>query len=278
MGKPIFNIERFDSLNDYLRIISTRPVNSVFAKADELSSEKKGTKEFAATKTYAESVEIINSGFKEGLDKLMNNNGERLSYRSYTSKSLPQSGVVGYAPIVPNAILGLPNSMISSKRVPMKTKVVSIWYDITANCGIHSESIARAGQHLMELIMMLEQQGYRVELRVASTYCEKDSIAMSVVKIKTDRQPMNPLKLAYPLIHASFLRRQGFKWLETNPNITEKGYLWGYGHALHHHVNGKTTREYMKEHKVLADNCFFTDYYEAEQYPAKELMKRMGLR
>jgi hypothetical protein len=101
---------------------------------------------------------------------------------------------------------------------------------------------------------------------------------MSVVKIKTDRQPMNPLKLAYPLIHASFLRRQGFKWLETNPNITNKGYLWGYGHALHHHVSGTTTREYMKKYKALDDNCFYTDYYEAEQYPAKELMKRMGLK
>ena len=278
MGKPIFNIEQFDSLDDYLRIISSRPVNSVFAKLDELSSEKKGTKEFAATKTYEESVEIINNGFKEGLEKLMNNGGERLTYRSCSSKALPQAGVVGFAPIVPNAIIGLPNSMISTKRIPIKTKVVSIWYDITASCGVHSDSIARAGQHLMELIMMLEQQGYRVELRVASSYCEKDSVAMSVVKIKTDRQPMNPLKLAYPLIHASFLRRQGFKWLETNPNITEDGYRWGYGHALFHHVTDMTTREYMKHHKVIADNCFYTDYYEAEKYSAKELMERMGLR
>ena len=271
-----FVIEKFNSIDEYVKTIGKRPVNKVFA-GESLSSEKKGTSEFAATATYQDSVALIERGFSEGLDKMMSSNGERVNFKARSSRALPSSSPVGYAPIVPNAILGLPNSMISKKTVQMKTKVVSIWYDMGASCGVHSQEILKAGRHLLELIDMLEKQGYRVELRVGNFFCGSKEICAPFVKVKTDKQPMNPLKIAYPILHASFFRRQGFKWLETSPQVTDGGLAWGYGTPLRHDYNGDR-RKYLRENKVIDDNCFFTDHYEACENDAKGLMKLMGLK
>lgn len=271
-----FVIEKFNSIDEYVKIIGQRKPNSAFAGEDSFSSEKKGRSEFAATATYQDSVALIERGFSEGLDKMLDNHGERISFKAHGSRALPASSPVGYAPIVPNAILGLPNSMMSKKTVQMKTKVLSIWYDMGASCGVHADTILTAGRHLLELIDNLEKQGYRVELNVCAFMCAKE-VCSAVVKVKTDKQPMNPLKIAYPILHASFLRRQGFKWLETCPKVTDHSLTYGYGTPLKYAHDG-SRRDYLKENKVIDQNCFYTDFYEANDNDAKGLMKLMGIK
>ena len=272
-----FVIEKFSSIDEYVKVIGQRKPNTAFAGEDSFSSEKAGKSEFAATATYQDSVALIERGFSEGLDKMLNNHGERISFKARSSRALPASSPVGYAPIVPNAILGLPNSMMSKKIVQMKTKVMSIWYDMGASCGVHSQTILTAGRHMLELIDLLEKQGYRVELNVCAFMCANKEICSSVVKVKTDKQPMNPLKIAYPILHASFLRRQGFKWLETCPKVTDRSLTDGYGTPLKYACAGPR-RAFLKENKVIDENCFYTDFYEANDHDAKGLMKLMGIK
>lgn len=277
-AKESFVIERFSSLDEYLSAIGSRPMNDVF-KHDSPSSERKesSSSSFTGTRDYGESVELIRNGFKEGLTKMIQDGNERLNLKTRGPKAMPSSSPVGYAPIVPNALLGLPNSMISTKHVNMKSKVLSICYDMGASCGVSVDEILSAGRHLLELIDLLEKNGYRVALWVGCFFCSSEQVCAPFVKVKTDRQPMNPLKIAYPILHASYLRRQGFKWLETNPKVSDNGLLSGYGKPLRHFFEGDR-RKYLLENGVIDSNCFFTDHYETCNHTAKQLMELMGLK
>lgn len=268
------SVEKFESISSYVNTIANRPNNKVMK---ECYSSQKESKSFCGTKSYSESLELIEVGYKDGLDKINNDGAERINYRSKSSRSIPKAGVVGYAPIVPNAIIGLPKSMKTKSSIPHKTKVLSIWYDLTASCGVSTEEIAKAGRHMLELINKLEMQDFRVELRVVTGYCGCNQYCFSAVKVKTDRQPLNPLKIAYPFTHASFLRRQGFKWLETYPDVTDNSLKFGYGCALYF-KQGDNRRQWMKDHNVIPDNCFYTDFYEAKDNDATKLMALMNLK
>lgn len=279
MTKKKIIVEKFDSLSEYVSVIGGRPVNDVF-KGRKLSSEKKGTSGFAATATYEESIALMERGYSEGLEKMLEI-GCDVRVRSMSIRSLPSSAPVGYAPIVPNAILGLPNSMMSRKTVRMKTKALSIWYDVTADSGVSAKDMMKVGRKLLEIINNLELKGYRVELRVAASFCCGDEIAITSVKVKTDRQPMNPLKIAYPILHASFLRRQGFKWLEGTPELADSGFAIAYGRPLRHSDvggSGDARRKFLRDNKVVPDNVFYTDFYETMNMNAQGIMNHMGIK
>lgn len=49
----------------------------------------------------------------------------------------PINDVVGYAPIVPNVLLGIPQTMVNFSRKKVKSKIIHIVYGITVNmrCG-----------------------------------------------------------------------------------------------------------------------------------------------
>lgn len=271
---PKISIETFESITAYVNVIGNRPNNSVF---HHKHSSTEGTEDFCGTKNYEESLKLIEIGYKEGLDKINHDGTERINYRAKSARCLPKPGIVGFAPIVPNAIIGLPKSMKAKTTIPHKTKVLSIWYDLTACCGISTSEIAKAGRNVLELINMLELQDFRVELRVMTGYCGNNQYCFNTVKIKTDRQPLNPLKIAYPFTHASFLRRQGFKWLETYPSVTDDSLRCGYGTSIYYKQGGNR-RQWMKDNKVIPENCFYTDFYEARDNNAKSLMALMNLK
>ena len=101
--------------------------------------------------------------------------------------------------------------------------------------------------------------------------------------MKNHRQPINPLKISYLLIHPSFCRRQGFRWLETVTELTNPDFASGYGRPLYWQVDsdGASTdqiREYLRQHRLLEKGTFFTNFYEAENHSADELVELMGIK
>lgn len=272
-----FTFEKFSSISEYINIIGSRPINPIFVAADKESS-KNGDAEFTGTASYLASVALANNGFKKGLDDLNSAFTKKLSVSVHAPKSMPCSGPIGHSPIVANAILGLPNSMVYTKKVIHKTKVVSIWYDPTADCGQSTSTYLKAGRNVLELIMYLEQHGYRVELNIVSVACGSEQIVGSVVKLKTDKQPMNPLKISYPLLHSSYERRQFFKFMETMPTLTDKSLPYGYGTPFKiEYSSPDERRKALREAGIMPENAFFTDFYEAKDTTPEKLMELMHL-
>ena len=112
-------------------------------------------------------------------------------------------------------------------------------------------------------------------------FCLSTQKAMCIINVKDYRQPINPIKVSYLLINSSFFRRQAFMWLETQPELTNNEFYYGYGQALYHSVGGcnvDRVRKWLGEQKVLEKEAYYTSFYEIESITTEELMKNMGLK
>ena len=140
---------------------------------------------------------------------------------------------VGYSPNVPNAIMGLPNSMISSRTEPKKTKVIDVLYDAGFSANVAPKLVADFGNRVLNYIQKLEKLGYRVRLSVFIAFSEEksDKFYACKIQLKNERQPLNLKRVAYPLLSSGMLRMLFFDWLETCPNSE---YILCYGVPLYH--------------------------------------------
>lgn len=281
MKNGAFVTETFNGVNEFLSVIGKRSPNNVF-KGKELSSEKSGY-DFTMTSSYVESEELMAKGYKDGLNDLQKCKSVKVDRTTNIRKNIPQTGIVGYAPHVPNAIAGIPQSMIAQQKIEQRAKVLTIVYDGSASANVDAERVVSAGRHVLELVQALELQGYRVRVDIQYAFCIHEERAICRITVKNHRQPINPLKISYLLIHPSFFRRQGFKWLETVPELTNPNFASGYGRPLYWQIDsyGASTdqiREYLRQHRLLEKDTFFTDLYEAEKHSADELVELMGIK
>lgn len=141
------------------------------------------------------------------------------------------ANVQGFAPIVPNALMGLPNSMMDQRRVNIKAKVLNLYVNISTHGGYSASSLAKAGTKLMQYVIGLEQSGYRVGLTAFwGTECDGD-VALIGVKVKDPSQPLDITRCAYPFVNPSFHRGIGYGWYQRTNGFHHS---WGYGHVPRH--------------------------------------------
>lgn len=222
--------EHFDSIHQMLSVIESRPNNAVMRGKN---SSAMGDRKFTGTSTYEEAKQLFESGYTEVLDQIKTGVGANLRKTQNVNRRSIQTGVVGYAPHVPNAILGLPNSMILTEQQPQKIKTVSVVVGITENCSVKAETFIKSGIAALSVVNTLELRGYRVMLKVAF-WCASagDERAWGTITLKDYREHLDIQKLCFPLAHPSMFRRFGFKWLETCPQIKDYEWNFGYGHQL----------------------------------------------
>lgn len=265
--------ETFESITAFKDIEKRKP-NNVFA-GGHLASRSIGDsyKSFARTESFGEANELMQKGYKEGKDKMQQviskiNNGQ------IQKRSRQNIDVVGFAPHVPNAIQGLPKSMISKQNIPAKTKVISIVYYFGESADESASKFIDAGAKLLSAIEAIEKKGMRVGLYVCS-HAYKADLHSVKVKVKDWRQPLNTLKLAYPLAHPSFFRRHFFAWLESCPKVVDTGLSSGYGRPL----NGDTMSGYSNRVKFLKNSGFikssdiYIEYRTLKRSNVEDLLK-----
>lgn len=187
---------------------------------------RSGRRDFIGA-TKEETFRLLREGYQPTVDALKS--GAKITATGKRFKSF--NDIVGYAPIVPNAIMGLPNSMINGSITPIKTKVLDIYYDMTVSCYVDSNDLIKAGQKMLGVILKMEAQGYRFNLYVCQTYADRRSGDMLCVKVKSANQPFDLKRMSFPVSHTAFFRGIGFDWYAKFP----KGkYRDGYGTPLYH--------------------------------------------
>lgn len=271
-------VEKFDSINQFMAAITSREENVAMRG---LGHSKNGDKDFTGTKSWDEALDFLKNGWDEPLEEIKR---EIVQYKVKTnvtaSRQRTSIGVVGYAPCVPNAIKGLPNSMITSERIPQKVKAVSIVYNVNVNCGWTPREIQKCSITVLKIVNQLELQGYRVKLlvEVFSSRKDKDHLRCSV-SIKDWRQPLDLKKLCFPLVNPSMFRRMGFRWLETVPNMTNEGFRSGYGTPICSENKYKEDVERAKEYKVIGENDYFLSAYmiQENKHDVKKVMEAAGM-
>lgn len=238
-------IERFDSLYKLLSTVKSRPNNRAMAEED--SSQSNGY-EFTGSNSYEEAENLAKYGYKDILPTIregMKSSSKKIAKKVLQKqRCLPQNMVVGYIPNIPNTLLGRPDTMINVVRSPQKVKVIEIVYLMDGNCYEDKELWIKAGAIVLEAIKFIERANIRIKLSVCMYFATTGrQTAISTVKIKDFGDKLDLQKVCFPIAHPSMFRRIGFKWIETNPDITDPDWCRGYGHCLS--SNGKSLTEYM---------------------------------
>lgn len=281
-GKCNVHIERFESISQMLHAIETRPTNSVFTGA-RLES-KRDDYSFTRTHSYDEALNLLSCGWEEPLEKIKKGVSSNFKSNTTLNKSRPQTGVVGYAPCVPNAIMGLPNSMIATEKTPSKVKAVTILFSMSVTGGYSQENILKAGIVILNIINDLELAGYRVRLDVeffgagSSASSTPNRICSARVNVKDWRQPLDLKKLAFPISHPSMFRRFGFHWVETYPKLTDRAYRSGYG-SSYFKEGYANAKKIFEENGLLSKNEYLITTYLCmnKKYDKEEIIKACGL-
>lgn len=239
-GKINYHIEQFDSAQEVIRTCRERKITD--GRFEDKSKESFGSWE--GVKSYDEALELLSNGYQPTVEAMRgvfkanrSGSGTRFSF---------QNNVAGFAPVVPLALKGIPNSMISMTMRPIKAKVIDVYYDMTNSCSVESRDIIKAGQALLGTVIELERQGYRFNLYAVQTYTDEKSCDMLVVKVKSASQPLDLKRVSFPLTHTAFFRVIGFDWYSKVP---DGKYRYGYGHALTFELSGKQIDE-------MADQLF----------------------
>jgi len=135
--------------------------------------------------------------------------------------------IVGYQANVPQYLLGIPTNMINQQPKRTSQKVLNIIINLTVSCSVDRKHIEKVGNLYVQVLDLLEKAGYRVNLYIMQAEESNDYYYYSLVRIKTDKEPLNIKKCIFPIMHPSMHRRIFFKWEEvcdTANEITDDGY------------------------------------------------------
>lgn len=235
--------ETYDSLNDFISDLRSRPYRFDGYQMKERNAHNFSSYENSNLKSYEEMMGLMKKGYSSMIENLR---GVTKECSVKTPKLSFGNGVSGFTPIVSNALMGLPNSMVNTK-MNNTGKVLDIYY---ANdmCGSYGASdFLNAGEKLLRTLIELEKQGYRFNLYSCAFFVDSAStgpfytptyrIDALAVKVKSSDKPLNLNKISFPLSHPGWCRVTCFDWQGLCPVTRNLGA--GRGSTLHQKFNDK---------------------------------------
>jgi len=242
-------LEKYDSANEVAADCAAREMTSTCFNNMRKTTGTNGN--WHGVGSYDEALELLRTGYQPTVEKLKKS--LKISRTGYSKRIAFENNLTGFAPVVPLAMMSVPNCMIDMHMKPIKAKVLDVYYDMTAAWHVKSEKIIAAGQKLLSAIVALEQQGYRFNLYAIQSYTDSNHAYMLSTKVKSSSQPIDLKRISFPLTHVAYFRVIGFDWYSKCPKAK---YLCGYGTSLLHTLgNGKKRSEFVK--KVFGENATY---------------------
>lgn len=246
-------IIEFNSINELVKYLKETPTNDLFKGMYSL--ESKGTasyyETFTGTKSLDEAFELLSNGWKVEAIKL--NKMFQVTKKNMETEQQLKSvlDIVGFQPVVPLYISGCPMNMVNRKPVNIKSKVITINYFKCISYKIDKDKQYRESMKCLQLIRAIEEKGYRTNLNMVISSGE---VALKV-KLKSANERLNISKLAFPMLHASMIRRIFLRFIEVCPYYKNKEITGGYGYALE---SGKIEKA-LKEIKSIGSKEVILD-------------------
>lgn len=235
-NKRTINAEIFNSADECANVCQSRAItDSSFEDMRKEASQKWHGAD------YDEAMGLLRNGYQPTVDALkgvfkanVTGEGKRFKF---------QNSPVGFAPIVPLALMGVPNSMLDMRMKPIKAKVVDVYMDMTCCSGTKSKEIMDASKKVLSAVIGLERQGYRFNLYSCTGYFDGNTGDVVCVKVKSAEQPLDLKRVSFPMAHTAFFRVLGLDWYSKFPLGK---YRFGYGYAAYFDFKEKTTEVYRQ--------------------------------
>lgn len=217
------------------------------------NSSMSGSKSFTGTRDYEEAEKLMVGGDRDSLKEMVDIK-TKLDQEYQTTPSnrrITYEGPTGYTPIVPNAILGLPNSMRNTKVIKRDSKIVDIVVNQSWAAMTPKHVISYNGAFALSYIDVLERDGYRVNLYVGKISQRDNGDSYGhVVRIKKDSEPLNIYQVSFYLINPSYLRRIAFR-IDENEQYLYDETNSGYGRASGYHASREMIRKSLNSNTLI---------------------------
>jgi hypothetical protein len=275
-------LENFKNINQMAAALNSRPVNRVFKGKTNLASQEKtsGYDSFYGTaESFENALEFLEGGYFEPMER-MKREVLKISKKDQAERPRTYNHIVGGAVNVANALQGRPDSMIFREKRAQKEKTIHLLYGFSAAAKESASSLERGGVNFISLVNSLEKQGYRVKIDIIKCTTSTQTVSGFICNVKEYNQRTNLLKLCFPLVHPSMLRRVGFRQLETQPELTDSSFVSGYGQTLIVRLGYKSDKEraLLSEWGLLGKNKYYCNVYDAmKAQDVNDLAKIMGL-
>lgn len=206
--------------------------------------------EFTASANMKEALKLFDEGWKEGAKQIDRMRAKIKSMRPIQYKATKYA-MAGSVPSVPRAVAGNILSMKAPESSASRKKpVITLLSDMSAHWGIDQKGISNRAAVVAALIDEIEAAGYSCEAMSAALskgYMgnggEKFK-AVTSVTVKKSHQPVDTMRLAFGMGHASMFRRMIFAdW------GTDAACKHGLGHGLGSGA-GKVDFTVLKEQNV----------------------------
>ena len=203
------------------------PVNTAVFPWPQSINEGPDYRKWSSTDSMSAADELLRYGDKKNARRII-----EVSAPGHISaqdiKPRRERSVYGGAVNVGAALSGRPKAMYRNVMKKTDTKVLNFIYNVSVSWKIKPAQIAEVAARLTSAICGIEKKGYRVNLYVCKVSKEASEVAGIFVKIKDSGTYMDKVKMAYPLINPSMLRRQMFAALERS-EVTERSWGDDYG-------------------------------------------------
>ena len=212
-------IKKFESVNDFSSFIKNTPKTNSGIKygASEREESPESIRKFYYTENFEQANKLLLTGDFETSKKInnINNLKDTVNGQGTIKKNVLRYNNVGFLPVVPKVLAGQPQNMLTINRENTSTsKVLTICYDCSVPYYIEPEDMIKTAANVASVIKQLENNGYRVNLYVCSCAYSGKTFATIITKLKSAGEYLDTLRLAYPFINPSFLRRHIFGCLE----------------------------------------------------------------
>ncbi len=213
--ESMLEIERFLEKNPPINTESFSMMMS--AKADE---------DFAGP-PLPQAIAYCSGGYQEGLKNFMqmSRQMEAITWQSYRQRTAAPA-IVGSRPNVPAYIAGEPKSMYRLSR-SVEKKVIKMFMNLSYNRNTTEGQILVRGVLTLNLIQLLEQNGYIVDFRAVTASTEKNETFICEIRMKKPGAKIDIGKVFYPMCGKSFLRRVISRLKESMPFEQEWGSTYG---------------------------------------------------
>lgn len=149
-----------------------------------------------------------------------------------TAKSavrIVEPAFVGHRPNVPAYIADAPKCMYRIRRIAQK-KVINVVMQVTYDKSTTKNQILYRGILALNLIQLLEMNGYIVKFRLFETSMVYNEVFVCEVVLKDQSEKIEPRKCFYPMCGRGFVRRVLLRIKESIP--FEENWHISYGNVV----------------------------------------------